>query len=108
MNSQSMWIIIIGGMIVTYIFRSSFIVFLKNGNIPIVLFRSLRFTPAVVLSALIMQMLVKNGEAVQLSVNNPRIIAGIIAIIIAWKFHNTWLTLITGMCSLWLFTFIIK
>jgi branched-subunit amino acid transport protein len=53
-----------------------------------------------------MQMLVKNGNVIQINFGNPRIIAGIVAIIVAWKFRNAWLTLVIGMCVLWLFTFI--
>lgn len=38
----------------------------------------------------------------ELSFSNPRIIAGGIAMFVAWKFHNTILTLVVGMCALWL------
>jgi branched-subunit amino acid transport protein len=106
MNEKATWIVIFGGMIITYLLRSSFLVFFKKENIPFWLVRALRFTPPVVLSALIMQMLVKNGNVIQINFGNPRIIAGIVAIIVAWKFRNAWLTLVIGMCVLWLFTFI--
>lgn len=59
MNLEDAWIVIIGGMLVTYALRSSFLVFLDKDQFPPWLIKALRFTPAVVLAALITQLMVK-------------------------------------------------
>ena len=107
MNPESIWIVILGGMIITYSLRLSFLVVLGKESIPLWLFRCLRFTPAVVLSALITQLIVKNGNVIQISFQNPRIIAGLVALIIAWKTKNTIITLLAGMCALWILNYLI-
>lgn len=106
MNTVTIWIVILGGMLITYLLRSSFLVFLGTENIPLWLFKCLRYTPAVVLSALIMQMLVKNKDVVQIGIQNPKIIAGVIALIVALKTRNIFLTLAVGMGILILLTYV--
>ncbi len=108
MEDRDIWIVIIGGMTITYLLRSSFLVFLERDKIPFWLIRGLRFTPPVVLSALITQMLVRTGGEIQITFGNPQIIAGIVAFIVAWKFRNAWLTLVVGMCVLWLYSYLLS
>lgn len=108
MNQEVVWVVIVGGMIVTYSLRSSFLVLLGKESIPLWLFKSLRYTPAVVLSALITQMVVKNADAVQISFDNPKILAALIALFVAWKTRNSIITLVAGMGALWLLTIFLK
>jgi len=107
MNTVTIWIVILGGMLITYFLRSSFLLFLGKESIPIWLFRCLRYTPVVVLSALIVPLLVKNGDVVQVNIQNPKIIAGAIALIVSVKTRNTFLTLTVGMGTLLILAFII-
>lgn len=108
MNREAIWIVIIGGMLITYALRSSFLVFLGKESIPLWLFRSLRFTPAVVLAALIAQLVVKTGGTVQISIQNPKVIAAVIAVVVAWKTRNSIITLVIGMGAMWLLTYLLN
>lgn len=108
MNRETIWTIILGGMVITYALRSSFLVFLGKESIPLWLFRSLRFTPAVVLAALIAQLVVKNGNVIQISFQNTKVLAAMLAILVAWKTKNTIITLVAGMGALWLLTYFQK
>ena len=53
MNEQALWIIILGGMLVTYGLRLSFIALMPPERLPSLLRRGLRFVPPAILAALI-------------------------------------------------------
>jgi len=102
MNTGTIWLVIFGGMAVTYFLRASFLVLLENDNMPSWLLRGLQFSPSVVLSGLVAQLLVKEGDTVNISLSNPHIISGGIALFVALKFQNIFLTLLAGLGSLWI------
>jgi branched-subunit amino acid transport protein len=57
--------------------------------------------PPAVLSAIILpEMLIHNGQ-VTFTLANPRLFAGILAILVAWRFRSTFLTIIAGMLCLY-------
>ena len=62
--------------------------------------RMLRFVPIAALTALVWPDLLIAGG--QLSFGEPRLLAGIIAALVAWKTHSVSLTICTGMLALWL------
>jgi branched-subunit amino acid transport protein len=102
MNTTYLWIIILGGLIVTYLTRLSFILFFPLERFPKSFRRGLRYVPPAVLAALITPELFRPGGAWDLSLGNERMLAGIIAAVIAWRTKNNWLTIAVGMISLWL------
>lgn len=108
MTRGDIWIVIIGGMLITYALRASFLLFFGKDSLPLWLFRSLRFTPAVVLAALIAQLVVKTGSEIQISFQNPKIIAAMLASLVAWKTKNSIITLLTGMAALWILSYFMK
>lgn len=94
------WPVLIAGGLLTYLIRLSFIVLLGRVETPLVVQRALRFVPPAVLSAIIFQqILLKDGE-VFLSPLNPRLLAGIIAALIAWRTRSALLTIAVGMALL--------
>ncbi|MFO7886845.1 MAG: AzlD domain-containing protein [Eubacteriales bacterium] len=97
-------IIIIG--IGTFLFRFSFIYLYGRFEIPNWIRRAMRYVPPAVLSALIFPAIVIKDEVIWGSPQNPRLIAGVIAIIIAWKTKNLLLTIAAGMGIFWLMLFI--
>ncbi|NIS82257.1 MAG: AzlD domain-containing protein [Anaerolineales bacterium] len=101
-DSGNLWGIILGGMVVTYATRLSFIALIPQERVPTLLKRSLRYVPPSVLAALILPELVRHSGSVDLSLNNHRLIAGILAALVAWRTKNTWLTIAVGMAVLWL------
>lgn len=98
-----LWAIILGGMIVTYLIRLTFIVLIPVETFPQRFRRGLRFVPSAVLAALIAPELLRPGGVWDLSLGNERLLAGSLAMLIAWRTKNTWLTILVGMMALWLF-----
>lgn len=95
---------ILGAAVVTYALRLSFVLLLGRVTLPEIVVRALRFVPAAVLSALVLPALVYRGTTLALSPSNPRLLAGLIAAVVAWRTNNILLTISVGMASLWLIT----
>jgi branched-subunit amino acid transport protein len=88
--------------LVTFAIRLSFIALLGRVELPALLTRSLRFVPPAVLSAIILpELLVKDG-ALDLRPGNVRLIAGVVAAVVAWRTRNVVLTIAAGMAALWM------
>jgi branched-subunit amino acid transport protein len=87
--------------LVTFLTRLSFIALLGRLEVPPLLTRALRFVPAAVLSAIIVPELVMRGGAPEVSFRNPRLVAGLLAALVAWKTRSVGLTIAAGMLALW-------
>ena len=96
------WLIIIGMGMVTYGIRLSSIVLVGQREFPSMIQRALRFVPPAVLSAIIFPELFQHSGTFDLSLANVRLIAGIIASIVAWRSKNVLATIGVGMVALWL------
>jgi branched-subunit amino acid transport protein len=97
-----LWTIIIGGMLVTYATRLSFILLIPQERVPDLIKRALRYVPPAVLATLILPDLLLSNGSVQLSLQNFRLLAGVLAALVSWRTKNTWLTIGVGMIALWL------
>jgi branched-subunit amino acid transport protein len=98
----SLWLIILGGMLVTYATRLSFIALVPYEQMPAWFRRGLRYVPPAVLAALVLPAFLMPDGIVSLSINNHRLLAGVVAMLAAWRVKNTWLTIASGMVALWL------
>lgn len=94
---NSFWLTMIAVGILTFGIRLSFIVILDRWQPPDLIQRSLRFVPVAVLTAIIVPELVMPGGRVDISIGNLRLLAGIVAILVAWKTKNIVWTIIAGM-----------
>ena len=101
MSRIGLWIVILGGMAVTYGIRLSFIAFLPSERLPTVVRRGLRYVPPAVLAAIILAELARPSGSLDISLGNVRLLAGIVAGVVAWRSHNIWLTILTGLGALW-------
>jgi branched-subunit amino acid transport protein len=99
---MTLWLTIFAAGLITYATRLSFILLFERIKIPIWLRRLLRFVPAAVLSAIILPELVFQDGTLAVTLANPRLLAGIVAILVAWRTKNILLTLISGMMTLWI------
>ena len=62
--------------------------------------RALRFVPAAVFTAVVPLLFYVNG-AVEVSLGNERLLAGLTAVLIAWRTRSVPLTLVGGIAMLW-------
>ncbi len=96
------WLIILAGGLATFGIRLSMIALLGRVELPGWLARALRYVPPAVLSAIIAPELLAPGGRFSLAVTNDRLLAGLLAILVAWRTKNVLLTLAAGMIALWL------
>ena len=87
--------------VITYAIRVSLFLLPEGAHLPDRLLRALRYVPAAVLSAIIAPELLMPGGAFDLSLGNERLLAGLVAILVAWRTRNVLLTVIAGMGVLW-------
>jgi branched-subunit amino acid transport protein len=102
------WLLILCIGIATYAMRLSFVTFFGKREMPAFILRMLRFVPMAVLSAIIWPQLFLANNALDLSLGNPRWIAGILAGVIAWRTRNVLLTIVVGMVALWILQLILR
>lgn len=102
------WLIIIAMGIVTYGIRLLPIALLGRIEIPPVVQRALRFVPPAVLSAIVAPELLMPGGQFDVSPGNARLIAGVIATLVAWRTKNVLLTIAVGMIALWVLNAMVR
>jgi branched-subunit amino acid transport protein len=97
------WIpaLVVAGLL-TFLTRLSFIALLGRAETPPLLRRALRFVPPAVLSAIIAPELVMRGGRLDVSPGNQRLVAGLLATLVAWRTRNVLLTIGAGMAALWM------
>ncbi|CAH0443851.1 AzlD domain-containing protein [Ralstonia syzygii] len=84
----------------TYLIRLSFIALEGGMNLPLWFRSALPYVPAAMLMALIAPDLLVRGGALAVSVDNPRLVAGIVAIVIARVTRSAMWTIMVGMAVL--------
>jgi branched-subunit amino acid transport protein len=82
----------------TMLTRGSFIIPGERARLPPVAHRVLRYAPAAALAALIAPDLLLDDGAIDLF--NPKLLAGLLVVAIAWRSRNPWLPFILGMGAL--------
>ena len=65
--------------------------------------RALRYVPAAVLTAIYAPELLVQSGAIDISFENARLLAGQVAIIVAWRLRQALFTIVAGMLALHLF-----
>lgn len=84
----------------TYAIRLSFIAAHGRVGMPPWFVRMLGFVPVVVLAALIAPDLFSVQGAPSLTPFSPRLVAGGVAALLAWRTRSVWLTIALGMATL--------
>jgi branched-subunit amino acid transport protein len=102
------WLIIIAMGVVTFGIRLLPIVLLGRIEIPIMVQRALRFVPPAVLSAIIAPELLLSSGQISLSLGNVRLLAGVIATLVAWRTKNVLATIAVGMIAFWALSAIVR
>lgn len=96
------WLTIIGMGIITYAIRLSPIVLLERVELSDGIREALRFVPVAVLTAIIFPEMFQPGGQLDLSLGNERMLAGLVAILAAYRTRSVLWTVGVGMVALWL------
>jgi branched-subunit amino acid transport protein len=104
---MNIWLVMIFGGLLTFATRLSFILLLERIKVPEWFRRGLRYVPVAVLSAIILPELTSPKGSLFLSWRNPQLLAGAVAILVAWKTKNVILTIVVGMGALLVFQFVL-
>lgn len=95
------WLLIAGAGLLTFLLRWSFLALGERHALPAWLMRVLRFVPAAVLSALVAPgLLVPHGE-LSLLWPNEKLIAGMVALVVAARVRGVIWTLVSGFAVFW-------
>jgi branched-subunit amino acid transport protein len=105
---MNLWFVILGAGILTYGIRLSFILLAGIIDFPDPIKHALRFVPTAVFSAIIFPDLFLSSGKFNLSLDNDRLIAGLLAAVIAWRTRSVFWTIVVGMVSLFLIKALVK
>jgi branched-subunit amino acid transport protein len=98
---MELWLVLLAAGALTFATRLSFLALLANREIPALALQALRFVPPAVLSAIVFpELLMRDGQLI-VSLENPRLIAGLVAIVVAWRLKRIFPTIAAGMLVLW-------
>ncbi len=96
---SDIWVIMIAVGILTYLTRLSFILLLDKWQPPQIVTRALRYVPVAVLTAIIVPEILASDGTLDFSLGNPRLIAGVIAALVAWRSKSALWTIAAGMAA---------
>ena len=99
---MNIWLVMFLGGLITFGMRFSLIYLFGRFQIHEAMRRALHYVPPAVLSAIILpELFLQNGE-LNLALDNHRLLAGLVAVLVAWFSRNTLLTIIAGMLALFI------
>jgi len=102
---MNIWLVMFIGGLITFGMRFSLIYLFGRFQVPETMRRALHYVPPAVLSAIVFPELLLSDGSLHLSFENFRLVAGLVAILVAWFSKNTLITIIAGMVALFLLQF---
>ena len=100
---MNIWLVMLLGGLITFAMRFSLIYLFGRFQVPETMRKALHYVPPAVLSAIIFPELFLQDGALSISLDNTRLLAGLVAIVVAWFSKNTLITIIAGLIALLLF-----
>ncbi len=100
---MTVWLIILCMSAATFAQRASFLLLPDHVRLPTLLRRALHYVPAAVLTAIWTPELLLQKGVLSLALGNERLLAGIVAIAVAWRFGATFATIAIGLLALHVF-----
>ena len=97
---MNIWLVMLIGGLITFGMRFSFIFLFGKFHIPETVRKALHYVPPAVLSAIVFPELFLPNGTLNLSFGNSRLLAGLLAMVIAWFTKNTLITILVGMVAL--------
>jgi branched-subunit amino acid transport protein len=99
---MNIWLVMLLGGLITFAIRFSLIYLFGGLHIPETVRQALRYVPPAVLSAIIFPELFFNEGTLNVSFENTRLLAGLVAILVAWVSRSILVTIVAGMLALFL------
>jgi branched-subunit amino acid transport protein len=104
---MNIWLVMLLGGLLTFVIRFSFIYLFGKFHIPETMRRALHYVPPAVLSAIVFPELLLPNGTLDLSFTNYRLLAGLVAMLVAWWTKNILVTIIVGMIALFILRFLL-
>ena len=104
---MSVWLAMLGMGAVTLALRASFLLLPEQVQLPAWMRRALRFVPAAVLTAIWAPELLLQKGVLSVSLYNEKLLAGIAAIAVAWRWRLSFATIVAGLLALHVFDWLI-
>jgi branched-subunit amino acid transport protein len=95
----SIWLVMLAGGLLTFLTRLSFIAAEGRLAVPGWFRATLPFVPIATLTAIIAPALLRPGGAWDVSLGNPRLVAGVIAVAVAAWRRSVLLTIVVGFAA---------
>ena len=102
---MSIWLVMILGGLITFVIRFVLIYLFGRFEVPETMRKALHYVPPAVLSAIVFPELFIGDGVFNLSLDNHRMLAGLLAIFVAWLSRNILITILAGMVALFLLQF---
>jgi branched-subunit amino acid transport protein len=100
-DASTVWLAIAVAGVGTFLIRFSFIyLFEYLSEVPEGVERALRFVPAAVLAALVVPAIVLVEGSPAVSLGNERLLAAVLAAVVAWRTESIFATITVGMVAL--------
>jgi branched-subunit amino acid transport protein len=100
MDPLTAWLLVAALGVTSLLPRGAFILFLADLDLPPAVQRGLRFVPAAVFAALVVPDVAFAGGTLRLALDNPKLVAVLVAGPIAWRTRSTLATIASGMVAL--------
>jgi len=104
----NIWLVMLLGGLITFAMRFSLIFLFGRFEVPETMRKALHYVPPAVLSAIVFPELFLHEGTFDLSLENTRLLAGLIAIVVAWFSRNTLITILVGMIALFVLQFLFR
>jgi branched-subunit amino acid transport protein len=102
------WMVTLVVGVLNFVSRVSFIAWFARNDMPPLLTRALRHVPAAMLTAIAVPAVVFIAPGtLNLTADNAKLVAALVAGLIAWWRKNTVETIVVGMATLWLMRWLV-
>lgn len=96
------FLLVAGMALVTFAVRYPVMALVGRIPLPERVFEALRYVPPAVLAAIIVpEVVLPSGRPLFLSIENARLVAALVTVLVAWRTKNLLLTIVLGMLALW-------
>jgi branched-subunit amino acid transport protein len=104
----TIWVVVVLVGLATYGIRLSFLyLFGRVESVPGGVRTGLRYVPPAVLAALVVPRVVTVEPTLVATLVDERLLAAVVAAVVAWRTGDVALTVLVGMGALWLFRFVV-